>query len=85
MSTSAQAVEALSQAFKADPGYAHSWHCNIAMAMLDSLDPEDIDYMAAHKACNEAASRFMKQAFDVDTLIDQSAGYKGIYQEEIGK
>ena len=56
---------------------AHGWHCNIAMACQDAINSADItafDYNSglmseadAHKVGNEAASRFMKILFDVDT------------------
>jgi hypothetical protein len=55
--TPAQAVEALSKAFKADPEYAWTWHCNIAMAAKD----EGME----HKAANRAAARFMYNAFGI--------------------
>ena len=68
--TPKKSVKVLRKAFKKDPGYAYSWHCNIAMAMMDSIGPGDMDYAYAHKICNEAASRFMKLAFDVDTKFN---------------
>jgi hypothetical protein len=50
--------------------YAHSWHCNIAMmcydAMLSSKD-NFATHEEAHKVGNDAASRFMKILFNVDT------------------
>lgn len=53
------------------PGsYAHSWHCNIAMCCVDAIQttligeiPNDI----AYEIGNDAASRFMKLCFDVET------------------
>ncbi len=63
------AVEALSEAFRDDESFAHSWHCNLAMAFYDSfpkcLHPEKI--IECHKLANEGAARFMKNAFGVDT------------------
>lgn len=48
------------------PGsYAHGWHCNIAMACYDSI-PEDSE-LDRHKVGNEAASRFMRLCFGVET------------------
>jgi hypothetical protein len=48
------------------PGsYAHGWHCNIAMAVYDAaytLSGEN-----AHEIGNDAATRFMKLCFDVNT------------------
>ena len=55
--------------------YAHSWHCNIAMACYDAIIADNesrqkmfrVSHSAAHKIGNDAASRFMKICFDVDT------------------
>lgn len=55
--------------------YAHGWHCNIAMACYDAILSDNehrqemfrVSHSAAHKIGNEAASRFMKICFDVDT------------------
>ena len=66
--TTMGAMDALRQAFKDDPDYAHSWHCNIAMACYDSFPEVATDCEKyQHEISNEAASRFMKLAFDVDT------------------
>jgi len=46
--------------------YAHSWHCNIAMAVYDATS-DDISAEAALTIGNEAATMFMKRCFDVDT------------------
>jgi len=73
MSTPAQAIEALSQAFKADPDFAYTWHCSIAMACYDSMEGYSMLGPADHrKIGNEAASRFMKLAFDVETKGPES-------------
>ncbi len=40
--------------------YAWSWHCNIAMLLID----EGVGWLQA----NERAASFMQTAFDVDTL-----------------
>jgi len=53
--------------------YAHSWHCNIAMMCYDAMssklydDPSGFDHKRAHVVANDAASRFMKLCFDVET------------------
>ena len=55
--------------------YAHSWHCNIAMMCHDAIISDDenrypmfqVGSSAAHKIGNDAASRFMKLCFDVET------------------
>ena len=54
------------------PGsYAHSWHCNIAMMCYDAiLDADMVDAVFKddiHSVANDAASRFMKLCFDVET------------------
>jgi len=47
--------------------YAHSWHCNIAMAAFYSLSVLISDHDKLRDRSNEAASRFMKLCFDVRT------------------
>lgn len=79
----AQAFETIKKAMQDDkPGdsgsYAHSWHCNIAMACYDAIsskmydDPAGFDSGRAHEIGNLAASRFMKLCFDVETKGDAS-------------
>lgn len=72
----AKAFKTIQAAMIADgpskPGsYAHSWHCNIAMAFSDTLHEADIvdEYCLdeIHQVCNDAASRFMKLCFKVET------------------
>lgn len=61
-----------------EPGsYAHSWHCNIAMMCYDAIkahqveifDPDsaEMSHIDALEVGNDAASRFMKLCFDVET------------------
>ena len=55
-----------------EPGsYAHSWHCNIAQCCYDAMkfhDPKLIEtHFEANQIANDAASRFMKLCFDVET------------------
>jgi len=57
-----------------DPGkpgsYAHSWHCNISMMCFDAILNEPMVHISrdvAHKIGNDAASRFMKLCFGVET------------------
>ncbi len=57
-----------------DPGeqgsFAHSWHCNIACVCADSIHDDRSEALSrndAHRIGNEAASRFMKLLFGVDT------------------
>ncbi len=53
--------------------YAHSWHCNIAMMCYDAIHAAGVvgegllSEDAPHKIGNDAASRFMKLCFDVET------------------
>lgn len=72
------AMDELRKAFKEDPGYAWSWHCNIAMAMYDEF-PDSFwvpDRSEQHKICNKAASRFMKNAFDIETYEGMCGEYE---------
>lgn len=46
---------------RVDHDYAWSWHCNIAMPMLDAL-PDAI----THKQANRAAARVMQHLFGID-------------------
>jgi len=71
-----EAMETIKQAMIDDepgvPGsYAHSWHCNIAMMCKDSIDEyaefHNLTSDDSHKIGNDAASRFMKLCFDVET------------------
>ena len=74
-----QAFELIKQAMIDDepekPGsYAHSWHCNIAMSCFDAAkaDVKDkpLHYMTDeqwHRIANDAASRFMRLCFGVQT------------------
>ncbi|BCG50132.1 hypothetical protein [Ralstonia phage RP13] len=66
-SKTAMAFQMIKQAINNDYGYAWSWHCNIAMSMKDTFSGFPIDKELLHRLCNEAAARFMKLCFDVDT------------------
>ena len=52
-------LSVMSQAFEKDMDFAWSWHCNIAMAMIDEGCHRDI--------ANIGAANFMKRCFGVDT------------------
>ena len=54
-----QAFEAIKTAMQMDPGYAWSWHCNIAVSMQDEGAP--------HDSANAGAAKFMHLCFGVDT------------------
>jgi hypothetical protein len=54
-----EALNIIKSAMRDDPHYAWTWHCNVAVSMMDEGAP--------HDAANAAAARFMRLAFDVDT------------------
>lgn len=54
-----ESMATVSNAIRNDPGYAWSWHCNIAMAAMD----EGVNHMAA----NKLAARFLMILTGVDT------------------
>jgi len=60
------ALAVLSKALKEDEGFAYSWHCNVAVAFQNAAR----EGFTIHKIANEAATTFMKNAFDVDTSYD---------------
>ena len=51
--------------------YAHSCHCNIAMMCFDAIGMDkatsSLSFEDAHRIGNEAATKFMKLCFDVET------------------
>lgn len=59
--TCIEAFRTLQQAFRDDPEYAHTWHCNAAMSFYGAMPEPD------HAVANDGATRFMKLAFDVET------------------
>jgi hypothetical protein len=62
-----ETMNIIKSAMRDDPHYAWTWHCNVAVSMMDEGAP--------HDAANAAAARFMRLAFDVDTTkAPQSAG-----------
>ena len=74
----AEAFEVINQAMKDDNpseagSYAHSWHSCIAEMCYDAICEAECnikresDSLNAHKVANDAASRFMKLCFDVET------------------
>ena len=76
----AKAFEVIKQAMIEDNpseqgSLAHSWHCNISMMCYDAIMTDNeirqpmfqVSDSAAHKIGNDAASRFMKLCFDVET------------------
>lgn len=68
MSDIEKAMNVLRKAMQKEPDYAHTWHCNIAMSCYDSMGDKDTsDHDRCLRISNEAASRFMKLCFDVET------------------
>lgn len=72
-------MDKLREAMIDDPSYAHGWHCNLAMAFSDELHSNESS--DAHVICNDAASRFMKLCFDVETSNDMLSQIKSINNE----
>ena len=64
-----EAFNVLSEALKNDDSYAYSWHANIAMACSDAITEAlcTRESINDHAIGNEAASRFMKLCFGVET------------------
>ena len=70
--TIGEAFKILKEAIQQDDAYAYGWHANISMALYDAM-PETFwmpDKNHWHKITNEAASVFMKRAFDAETSAD---------------
>ena len=69
----AEAFDVIKKAMEDDDpsecgSYAHSWHCNIACMCADAIqDNSMLGQSDAHAIGNDAATRFMKLCFDVDT------------------
>ncbi len=54
------AMQLLTTALKDDPDYAWSWHCNLAMPIMDGA-------RVSHRVANETAARLMQHLFGIDT------------------
>jgi hypothetical protein len=67
----ASPLQPIVAAFKNDPNYAWSWHCNLAMMMVDEG--------VSHRAANYRAATFMKDAFEFD--IKQTNEWKHMERE----
>ena len=72
----AEAMAVIKKAMEEDSpsalgSYAHSWHCNIAMAVYGNC-PNDIGADTARAIGNDAATHFMKLCFGVDTTNEPS-------------
>jgi hypothetical protein len=53
------AFQALKSALQGDQDYAWSWHCSLAMPIMDSIK-------VSHAQANEAGAHLMKYLFDID-------------------
>ena len=62
-----EAVDHLRKAFRADPDFARTWHDNLAMSFFDAQIHADGAF-SHHEVANDGAARFMRLAFDVDTI-----------------
>ena len=69
--TTKEAYEHISNALKTDPDYAWSWHCNIAMAILDADDAD-----VSHKDSNIAAAHVMERCFGVNTAENPNYAFR---------
>ena len=74
-----QAFDTLKAALQADDEYAWSWHCNIAMAFVDT-EPE-YGSRNLHKVANGGAAIFMQRCFDID--IKQSRQWKSTFPQPL--
>lgn len=65
-------IDVIRTEMRKDPSYAHGWHSNIAMMCYDAMRDNDkvLDHDFALQVGNEAASRFMKLCFEVETSQD---------------
>lgn len=70
----AVAFRALANTMQSDPGYAWSWHCNIAMPIHDEG--------VTHRTANLAAARIMRHVFDVDTMTQVQSDFDAAKPKE---
>jgi len=61
-----QATNKMSEAFTADPEFAYTWHCNIAMTAFDVIERQT-GIKNSHKVSNEIATAVMKHLFNVES------------------
>lgn len=65
------AMDRLKIALKDDDDYAHTWHCNLAMSIFDSIPSNDLmNEECSHTISNHAARRFIKMVFNINTSND---------------
>lgn len=70
----AVAFRALANVMQSDPGYAWSWHCNIAMPIHDEG--------VTHRTANLAAARIMRHVFEVDTMSQVQSDFDAAKPKE---
>lgn len=68
--TTEEVFNKLKDALQKDKSYAHSWHCNLAMSFSDAADSDSTSHWWLQRVSNDAASRFMKTCFDIETSDD---------------
>lgn len=61
--TLTEAFDTFRTTMRDDPEYAWSWHCNLAMPIMDSTG-------VSHEAANKAAARLMQHLFAIDTAAN---------------
>jgi hypothetical protein len=68
------AISILRRAMADNPDYAHGFHCNVATCCNDAIESAR-GIKDNHIIANEAATRFMKSAFGVETSNDMLGKY----------
>lgn len=66
-----QAVLTLQKEIQNDPELAYSWHCNLAMPILDSINQYGELTKITPLEANLAACSLMKHLFDIDMNKNQ--------------
>jgi len=63
-----QALNKMTEAFTKDPEFAYTWHCNIAVPVIDIIDRQT-GIKNSHKLSNQIATALMKHLFNVETTF----------------
>ena len=71
------AFDTLKTAMKEDPGYAWSWHCNLAMPIMDAIG-------VSHADANKAAARLMLHLFGLDTSTHEHFPQQEVETKTLG-
>lgn len=64
-----KAFDVIREKMRDDPEYAWSWHCNIAMPIMDTAK-------VSHELANKAAAHLMQHLFAIDTRDNQHYQYR---------